>query len=1043
MDAHSLGTKRHRKSTRRLIEMLMLLIIMLGLLTAYPLFTYLPIAHAAGSPSVQINAGGPAVAPFIADADFTGGAVGASTSSTIATTGVSNPAPQAVYQTNRIGPSFGYTIPNLTSGASYTVRLHFAETYWTQTGQRVFNVSINNQSVLSKFDILAAAGGQNKATVQQFTGTADGSGTITIQFTSVVDQAQINGIEILGGTSSTPTPTPTSTSTPPPTPTPSGNWTPVWSDNFSGSAGSVPSSSNWIEDTGTSSPGGPAHWGTGEVETMSNSTNNVYLDGHNHLNITAINTNGAWTSGRIETQRSDFAAPAGGMLQVTASLEQPNPTNGMGYWPAFWMLGAGDRNNTASWPAVGETDIMEDVNARSEEAATLHCGVAPGGPCNEFNGFGSGLATCPGCQTGYHTYTEIIDRTLSDEQIRWYLDGRQIWIVRESQIGVNTWQAAVDHGFFIIFDLAIGGSFPNAVCNCTSPTSATTSNGTLSVASVAVSQTTGTPPTPLATPPTPKTPSVVSVTGTQGNWQLMVNGSPYQVKGVTFGPSSAASLAYMPELQSMGVNTLRTWGTDSTTQPLLDAASAYGLKVLNGFWLNQNADYVNDTNYKTTTLSTIENTVNTYKNSPGILMWDVGNEVVLTLQNTYSGTQLEQERNAYAQYVDQIAQAIHSIDPYHPVTSTDAWTGAWTYYKANSPHLDLYAVNSYGAACTVKQNWITGGYKVPYIITESGPAGEWEVPNDENGVPNEPTDVQKSQGYATAWNCITSHTGVALGATLFNYGIENDFGGVWFDLITGHWRRLSDFTVAQLYGGKISTNTPPVISNMTLNKTTIATNSPLIVSANVSDPNGDPLRYHLMLSSKYVDGNTALQNATFTQTGPTTFSVTPPKQLGVWKVYLYAYDGQDNVGIETLSFKVVPPTVNGSNVALGKTTTASSYQATGNGAPYPPSNATDGNLTTRWASGWSDPQWIEVDLGQVTTISHIQLIWESGYSSAYQIQVSNDGTTWTPIYSTTTGTGGVDDFNVTGSGRYVRLYGTQRGTTYGYSLYEFGIYTSP
>ncbi len=1043
MDAHSLGTKRHRKSTRRLIEMLMLLIIMLGLLTAYPLFTYLPIAHAAGSPSVQINAGGPAVAPFIADADFTGGAVGASTSSTIATTGVSNPAPQAVYQTNRIGPSFVYTIPNLTSGASYTVRLHFAETYWTQTGQRVFNVSINNQSVLSKFDILAAAGGQNKATVQQFTGTADGSGTITIQFTSVVDQAQINGIEILGGTSSTPTPTPTSTSTPPPTPTPSGNWTPVWSDNFSGSAGSVPSSSNWIEDTGTSSPGGPAHWGTGEVETMSNSTNNVYLDGHNHLNITAINTNGAWTSGRIETQRSDFAAPAGGMLQVTASLEQPNPTNGMGYWPAFWMLGAGDRNNTASWPAVGETDIMEDVNARSEEAATLHCGVAPGGPCNEFNGFGSGLATCPGCQTGYHTYTEIIDRTLSDEQIRWYLDGRQIWIVRESQIGVNTWQAAVDHGFFIIFDLAIGGSFPNAVCNCTSPTSATTSNGTLSVASVAVSQTTGTPPTPLATPPTPKTPSVVSVTGTQGNWQLMVNGSPYQVKGVTFGPSSAASLAYMPELQSMGVNTLRTWGTDSTTQPLLDAASAYGLKVLNGFWLNQNADYVNDTNYKTTTLSTIENTVNTYKNSPGILMWDVGNEVVLTLQNTYSGTQLEQERNAYAQYVDQIAQAIHSIDPYHPVTSTDAWTGAWTYYKANSPHLDLYAVNSYGAACTVKQNWITGGYKVPYIITESGPAGEWEVPNDENGVPTEPTDVQKSQGYATAWNCITSHTGVALGATLFNYGIENDFGGVWFDLITGHWRRLSDFTVAQLYGGKISTNTPPVISNMTLNKTTIATNSPLIVSANVSDPNGDPLRYHLMLSSKYVDGNTALQNATFTQTGPTTFSVTPPKQLGVWKVYLYAYDGQDNVGIETLSFKVVPPTVNGRNVALGKTTTASSYQATGNGAPYPPSNATDGNLTTRWASDWSDPQWIEVDLGQVTTISHIQLIWESGYSSAYQIQVSNDGTTWTPIYSTTTGTGGVDDFNVTGSGRYVRLYGTQRGTTYGYSLYEFGIYTSP
>jgi hypothetical protein len=134
---------------------------------------------------------------------------------------------------------------------------------------------------------------------------------------------------------------------------------------------------------------------------------------------------------------------------------------------------------------------------------------------------------------------------------------------------------------------------------------------------------------------------------------------------------------------------------------------------------------------------------------------------------------------------------------------------------------------------------------------------------------------------------------------------------------------------------------------------------------------------------------------------------------------------------------VVPPPVSGTDVALGKPTTASSYQATGNGAPYLPSNATDGNDTTRWASDWSDPQWLEADLGQVTTISHVQLVWEAAYATAYQIQVSTDGTT---IYSATTGTGNVEDLNVTGSGRYVRLYGTARGTSYGYSLYEFGVY---
>ena len=412
-------------------------------------------------------------------------------------------------------------------------------------------------------------------------------------------------------------------------------------------------------------------------------------------------------------------------------------------------------------------------------------------------------------------------------------------------------------------------------------------------------------PAALTTPSVAAASGVVAVSGSQGNWHLTVNGSSYQVKGVTYDSPPTDALASMPALRAMGVNTLRTWNTDAATQSLLDATSAYGIKVINGFALSQSEDYLNDTTYKTTQLKAIEQWVNTYKKHSGVLMWDVGNEVLLSLRNTYSGTKLEQERNAYAQFIDQVAQAIHAIDPSHPVTSTDAWTGAWVYYKANAPHLDLYAINAYGSACTIKQNWISGGYKVPYIVTESGPAGEWEVPNDENGVPKEETDVQKSQGYATAWKCITSHSGVALGATLFNYGVENDFGGVWFNLLTDHLRRLSDFTVAQLYGGQISTNTPPVISNMTLDKTTVPMNSSFTVSAHVSDPDGDSLRYQIMFSSKYVDGSTSLRNATFTQTGPGLFSVTPPKQAGVWKVYLYAYDGQGNVGIETLSFKVV------------------------------------------------------------------------------------------------------------------------------------------
>lgn len=277
------------------------------------------------------------------------------------------------------------------------------------------------------------------------------------------------------------------------------SWTPIWSDNFNGPAGTGVNTSNWIYDTGQ------GVWGTGEIENMTNSTANVQLDGNNHLKITAIRDgNGNWTSGRIESQRADFAAPVGGQLQVSASIQQPNISGAAaaGYWPAFWMLGAqyrADRN----WPNDGEIDIMEDINGRSSVFGTLHCGVNPGGPCNETTGIGSGEHACPGCQTGFHTYSMIVDRSVSPEQIRWYLDGNNYFTVNANQVPAATWTAAVDHGFYIIFDLAMGGGFPNAFGG--GPTAATQSGASMLVGNVQVSTLGGSGGgvTPTPTPTTP------------------------------------------------------------------------------------------------------------------------------------------------------------------------------------------------------------------------------------------------------------------------------------------------------------------------------------------------------------------------------------------------------------------------------------------------------------------------------------------------------------------------------------------------------------
>ncbi|MFE2642793.1 glycoside hydrolase family 16 protein [Streptomyces nigra] len=249
-------------------------------------------------------------------------------------------------------------------------------------------------------------------------------------------------------------------------PTPPSGWTQVFLDDFTGPAGSGVNTSNWRYDTSTGYPGGPANWGTGEIETMTSSTDNVSLDGNGNLRITPRRDGaGRWTSGRIETNRTDFQPPSGGKLRVEARIQVPNVTGAAakGYWPAFWMLGAPYRGNYWNWPGVGELDIMENTQGMNTVFATMHCGTAPGGPCNENSGIG-GNTTCSGttCQAGFHTYRLEWDRSTSVEEIRFYLDGVNFHTVRAHQVDATTWANATNHGYFIILNVAMGGGFPDA-----------------------------------------------------------------------------------------------------------------------------------------------------------------------------------------------------------------------------------------------------------------------------------------------------------------------------------------------------------------------------------------------------------------------------------------------------------------------------------------------------------------------------------------------------------------------------------------------------
>ncbi len=167
-----------------------------------------------------------------------------------------------------------------------------------------------------------------------------------------------------------------------------------------------------------------------------------------------------------------------------------------------------------------------------------------------------------------------------------------------------------------------------------------------------------------------------------------------------------------------------------------------------------------------------------------------------------------------------------------------------------------------------------------------------------------------------------------------------------------------------------------------------------------------------------------------------------------WEFQVFA----DNTTTPPTTPPPTPPTTPPTTPPAGSTrllsynepATASTWQNDVNCNPCSPDKAFDNDPASRWATsstnGWVDPGWISVDLGATAQISQVVLQWDPAYARAYQIQVSGDNVNWTSIYSTTTGDGLKDVINATGTGRYVRMYGTARSSAYGYSLWEFSIY---
>ena len=362
-------------------------------------------------------------------------------------------------------------------------------------------------------------------------------------------------------------------------------WRTVFRDDFSGSG--LPDPSRWLLTLGTSYPGGPANFGTGEIETMTDRPENVDVRNGNLYITPQRDSAGAWTSARVESVAADFKPPAGGVMHVESRVQMPDVTGAeaLGYWPAFWMLGGPYRQDRWSWPGIGEFDIMENVNGYNWTYNVLHCGTW-GGPCNEPDGINNGGTPCLGttCQGGFHTYAIEWDRSGPVDQLRWYLDGALTFTVRADQVPAQTWADLSGHaGYFIILNVAMGGAFPNKAGMGGGPTAATRPGVPMVVDYVQVQYAGGsgtpssapppssTPPpssaptTPAGTPTTATTPATASTAGTTPPSNLRVAGSTASTLTLAWDGSAGGSY----DVLRSGIRIATVTGTGFTDVGLL------------------------------------------------------------------------------------------------------------------------------------------------------------------------------------------------------------------------------------------------------------------------------------------------------------------------------------------------------------------------------------------------------------------------------------------------------------------------------------------
>ncbi len=401
--------------------------------------------------------------------------------------------------------------------------------------------------------------------------------------------------------------------------------------------------------------------------------------------------------------------------------------------------------------------------------------------------------------------------------------------------------------------------------------------------------------------------SKVVLKKSNGLFELVRNGEPYQIKGV----GGQTNLELLAEL---GGNSIRTWSTDDIGS-VLDEAQKNGLTVCVGFWLGHERhgfDY-QDQNAVLKQLEDSLAVVRKYKQHPAVLIWAVGNEVEGMGTNP-----------AVWLAINQIAREIKEIDQDHPTMTVIAELGE-NESKIKSierfcPDIDIIGINSYGGIESIGTRFKNAGSSKPYIVTEHGPLGPWECGKTAWDSPIEFTSTEKAKWYANGYRqAVQSQKGICLGSYAFLWGSKQETTATWFGMLLDDGKRLGAVDVmSEAWTGSPLKNKCPEIQSLVLDATSPCKPGQIIqAKAVVSDPEGDKLQIQWVLrtDSGTIGAGGDEQKAEkemsdLVKADKMSASITVPKNGGGYRLFVYVYDDHGGAAVVNVPFLVDAPTGN-------------------------------------------------------------------------------------------------------------------------------------